>query len=83
MLRHHFRLSGIVTTVDAVNGAARLRDFAEAVKQVSMADRLIVTKTDLVRPDRAGRAPARLRALNLSAQIVGLNRRSARDPTVC
>ena len=47
VLRHHFRLSGIITTVDAVNGASQLDEFAEAVKQVSMADRLVVTKTDL------------------------------------
>ncbi len=37
VLRQHFRLSGIIATVDAINGAAQLDDFAEAVRQVSMA----------------------------------------------
>ena len=63
MLRHHFRLSGIVTTIDAVNGAAQLGSFAEAVKQASMADRLIVTKTDLSDESSLRALRARLRAL--------------------
>jgi len=70
VLRHHFRLSGIVTTVDAVNGTAQLDTFSEAVKQVSMADRLVVTKTDLADEGLAAALRARLRALNLSAQIL-------------
>src|SRR5579863_3002180 len=70
VLRHHFRLSGIITTVDAVN-VARLRDFPEAIKQVSMADRLIITKLDLVDPSALAELRSQLRALNLSAQIVG------------
>ena len=70
VLRHHFRLSGIVTTVDAVNGAAQLDDFAEAVRQVSMADRLVVTKADLSDETTLAALRARLRAFNLSAQIL-------------
>jgi len=70
VLRHHFRLSGIITTVDAVNGAAQLGAFAEAVKQVSMADRLVVTKADLSDATSLGALRARLRAFNLSAQIL-------------
>ena len=50
-LRWHFRLGKVVTVVDAVNGAANLDRFAEAVKQVALADRLVVSKTDLA--DRA------------------------------
>ena len=44
VLRHHFRLGSVVTTVDAVNGIGR----PESVKQVAVADRLVLTKTDLV-----------------------------------
>lgn len=46
VLRHHFRLGTVVTTVDAVNGIGR----PESVKQVAVADRLVLTKTDLA-PD--------------------------------
>src|SRR5438132_5453248 len=41
-------LAGVVTTVDAVNGLATLARQPESVKQVAVADRLILTKTDLV-----------------------------------
>jgi G3E family GTPase len=70
VLRHHFRLSGIITTVDAVNGASQLGEFTEAVKQVSMADRLVVTKTDLSDAQLLASLRARLRVLNGSAQIL-------------
>jgi G3E family GTPase len=46
VLRHHFRLGNVVTTVDAVNGLGR----PESLKQVAVADRLVLTKTDLA-PD--------------------------------
>jgi G3E family GTPase len=52
-----YRLDGIVTVVDAVNGPATLDAHAEAVKQVAVADRLVLTKTDLIPPrDRGPRA---------------------------
>jgi G3E family GTPase len=70
VLRHHFRLSGIVTTVDAVNGAAQLQSFPESVKQVSMADQLVVTKTDLADSQTLAALRQRLRGLNISAPIV-------------
>ncbi len=63
VLRHHFRLGSIVTTVDAVNGSAQLRDHPESVRQAAVADRLVVTKSDLAGPAavdalRARAAPA-------------------------
>jgi G3E family GTPase len=70
VLRHHFRLSGIITTIDAVNGAAQLGTFPEAVKQASMADRLVVTKADLSDGPSLAALRARLRALNGSAPIL-------------
>ena len=44
-----FRLRQVVATVDAVNGAGTLRQHPEAVKQVAVADEIVVTKTDLDR----------------------------------
>ena len=43
-----FRLDGVVTLVDAVNGMATLDAHEEAVKQAAMADRLVLSKTDLL-----------------------------------
>ena len=45
-------LDGIVTTVDAMHGADTLTRHEEARRQVALADRILVTKTDLV-PDTA------------------------------
>jgi G3E family GTPase len=64
-----FRLDGVVTLVDAVNGAATLDAHEEAVKQAAMADRLVLTKTDL--PEGAARLAeldARLAKLNPAAR---------------
>ena len=72
MLR--FRLDGIVTVVDAVNAMATLDTQVESVKQVALADRLVVTKTDLLdtpaRRSDADALMARLRALNPAAPIL-------------
>ena len=70
VLQHHFRLGGIITTVDAVNGIAQLRTFPEPVKQIAMADRLIITKTDLAPEDKQLDLETGLRQVNKSAPII-------------
>ncbi len=42
-----FEMDGVLTLVDAVNGMAQLDQQTEAVKQAAVADRLVLTKTDL------------------------------------
>jgi Ni2+-binding GTPase involved in maturation of urease and hydrogenase len=60
-----YRLDGVITVVDAVNGAATLDAHMESVKQVAVADRIVLSKTDLLAAPENGRAlVARLRALN-------------------
>jgi G3E family GTPase len=44
----YYRLDGVVTTVDAVNGETTLDGQFESVKQAAVADRLLITKSDLV-----------------------------------
>jgi G3E family GTPase len=63
VLRHHFRLGSVVTTIDAVNGIGR----PESVKQVAVADRLVLTKTDLV--DDSATLVATLRRINPDAPL--------------
>ncbi len=65
-----FRLDGVVALVDAVNGEATLDAHVEAVKQAAVADRLVLTKTELASPDEVERLKARLKALNPGARIV-------------
>jgi len=69
-----FRLDGVVTVVDAVNGAATLDAHAEAVKQAAVADRIVLTKTDLIdtpeRRDALAALRARLAAVNPAAPVI-------------
>ena len=74
-----YRLDGVITLLDAVNGAATLDAHAEAVKQVAVADRIVISKGDLA----GGLSPAlspphkgpevlidRLRQINPTARIL-------------
>lgn len=70
MLAAHFRLDGIITLVDAVNGAQQLEEFPQAVKQVALADRILLTKTDLAAPDDAASLERALQAINASAGVL-------------
>src|SRR5262245_2962018 len=69
-----YRLDGVITVVDAVNGAATLDAHMESVKQVAVADRIVLSKTDLAAAPENARAraafAARLRALNPAAPIL-------------
>lgn len=69
-LRHHYRLATVVATVDAVNGRAHLDRQEESVKQAAVADRLVLTKTDIAEPAEAGALRGRLARLNPSAEIL-------------
>jgi G3E family GTPase len=62
-------LGGVVTTVDAVNGAGTLEREGISQKQVAVADRIVLTKSDLSGPAE----PAllhRLEALNAGAPVL-------------
>ena len=69
-LRHHYRLATVVATVDAVNGRAHLDRQEESVKQAAVADRLVLTKTDIADPAEAGVLRRRLARINPSAEIL-------------
>ena len=47
MLSAQYRLDGVVTLIDAVNGAELLERQPEAKKQIALADRILITKSDL------------------------------------
>ena len=65
-----YRLDGVVTVVDCVNGETTLDNHAEAVKQAAVADRIVLTKTDLADADQRARILARLHTLNPAAPIL-------------
>src|SRR5262247_2706789 len=69
-----YRLDGVITVVDAVNGEATLDENIESLKQVAVADRIVLTKGDLAdNPERRHAREAlmaRLAALNPAAPIL-------------
>ncbi|MCO6417204.1 GTP-binding protein [Siccirubricoccus sp. KC 17139] len=70
LVLYRYRLDGVVTLVDAVTGTATLDAQAEAVKQAAVADRLVLTKTDLAAPEALAALRERLRALNPGAPLL-------------
>jgi G3E family GTPase len=71
-MAERYRPHGVITMVDGVNAAGQLEEYAEPVKQVAIADRLLVSKPDLAEPATLDRLETRLRVLNPGAPIVRL-----------
>ena len=67
MTAARYRLEGVVTTIDAVNADAELDVHREAVKQAAVADRIVLTKTDIASPEMVERVRARLKEINPGA----------------
>jgi G3E family GTPase len=70
VLQHHFCIDRIITTVDAINGQFHLDRHSESLKQVAIADNIIVTKTDVASRQEVDDLTARLHRLNPSAHIM-------------
>lgn len=66
----HYQLTGLVTLVDAVHGADQLARDPIAQSQVAMADRLIVTKSDLALPKEIASLSELIRRFNDQADLV-------------
>jgi G3E family GTPase len=69
-----YRLDSVVTLVDAVNGLSTLDEHEEAKKQAAVADRIVLTKTDLLNSEESQRSFSdlkfRLLALNPGARVL-------------
>jgi len=68
-----YRIGAVIATVDAVNGPNTLDNHVESVRQVALADQILITKLDLIEPTKAQAAEteltSRLRRLNPAAKI--------------
>ena len=69
VIRHHFRLGTVIATLDAVNGALHLAENPESVKQVAIADRIVLTKTDLAAAPQTNALRTALGRLNPTAPL--------------
>jgi G3E family GTPase len=81
LLLQRVKLEGVITVVDGFNGMATLDAHQEAVKQVAVADRVVLTKLDLLEgkagEDMLFAIIARLRKLNPSARLLTTHRSEA------
>lgn len=90
-----FRVGAIIATVDAINASTTLDDHPVSVRQLAVADHILITKLDLVPTAERAEVEAgllyRLRAINRTATVVdiadasvdpvGLIRHSLADPS--
>jgi G3E family GTPase len=70
LVSHFVRLDAVVTTVDAMNARRQLAEHPEAVKQVAIADRLLLTKTDLSDFASISAIESQLSRLNPGATLI-------------
>jgi G3E family GTPase len=73
MLRNQVRLANVVATVDGVLGAEQLQTHAESMRQAAVADRLVLTKTDMVSPAAAQALRGELARLNPTARVYDIH----------
>lgn len=70
VVKHHFVLDAVVTTVDAVNGANQLDRQPESVKQAAVADRIVLTKVDLASSEDVAEVERRIAVVNPTAPLL-------------
>ena len=68
-ISQQYLLDAIVTMVDAKHAPQQLDEHHEAQEQVGFADRILITKTDVVQPDEVARLRQRLVRMNPRARI--------------
>ena len=77
MLAAHFRLDGVVTLVDAVNARLQLREYQEPLKQIALADRVFITKSDLASAEELDAVREIVAQINPGARVSLLARGAA------
>lgn len=69
LLSARYRLDGVISTVDAAHGEGQLDHNPESVKQAAVADRIVLTKTDVSEPAAIESLKGRLQAINPAAPV--------------
>ncbi len=82
VLAHSFRLDGVITLVDAVNGLATLAAHPESVKQVAVADRLVLTKTAMTDGVALSALTQALSDLNPRAAVIDADDQDRTGPSL-
>lgn len=69
LLAAHYRLDGLITLVDGLLGVGQIDELTEAVKQIAIADKILITKTDLATDENLHTLCGRIRQLNSQSPI--------------
>ena len=77
----YYALHSVVTLVDGVNALEQLQEFRESRRQVAVANRILISKTDLAGPAVLAELTARLDGLNPGARRLNVDPRTA-DPRI-
>lgn len=72
-LKEHFTINSIITLVDCVYGETTIKEQDEPVKQISFADRIYLTKADLVTRDDYEKLAAHIHHINPFAPVSPLD----------
>lgn len=72
-----YNFAGTITVVDGVNASKELANNYESVKQIALADKIIITKEDLITPEQLELIKNTALELNPSAEIYTANINSA------
>jgi G3E family GTPase len=70
LLAARFRLDGVIATVDAAHGQSQLDRHPESVKQAAVADRIVLTKSDVATPLAIAALRRRLSTINPAAPVL-------------
>jgi G3E family GTPase len=80
VIRHHFRLGNVVTTVDGVNGLLHLETQQESSKQAAVGDRIVITKIDLAAESDIVELRRRLTRINPAAPQLEITPKTVLNP---
>lgn len=77
MLRRQVRLANIITTIDALFGAEQIDSHKESLRQAAIADRIVLTKSDIATSDQLILAKKKISEINPMATILDSNKSEA------
>ena len=69
MLKYHFSMGNIITVIDVPNGRHNIATYPESARQVAVADRIVITKTDIADPAATGDLMTLLSTINPTASV--------------
>ncbi len=74
IIKNNYRLSNVITTVDAINGIIHMSENYESKKQIAVADRIMITKSDIDKSNLS-EILEKIKELNPSAPIFYNNKK--------